>query len=105
MLPRWTALGRPPAGLDIEIIYRPAVEGEAEQISINLRAAPSFEALGRALEAANPLAFWAQGAQLAWLSWLEATRALTLPWALAPSLSRPSSDAASRSEQERSSSG
>ena len=75
-------------GLEIEVMYRRAVEGDAEQISINLRAAPSFEAFGRTLEAANPLARWAQGAQLAWLSWLEATRALTLPWGLARSLRR-----------------
>jgi hypothetical protein len=40
-------------GLDIEIMHRRAVEGHAEQISINLRAVPSFEAFGRALEAAN----------------------------------------------------
>jgi hypothetical protein len=62
----------------LEIMHRRAVKGDAEQISINLRAAPSFEAFGRPLEAANPVAFWAQGAQLAWLSWFEATRALTL---------------------------
>jgi hypothetical protein len=43
-------------GLDIEIMDRRAVDGDAEQISINLRAAPSFEALGRALELANPFA-------------------------------------------------
>jgi hypothetical protein len=58
-------------GLDIEIMHRRAVEGDGEQISINLTAVPSFEAFGRALDVANPLAFWAQGAQLAWLSWLE----------------------------------
>jgi hypothetical protein len=97
------AIARLP-GLDIEIMHRRAVEGDAEQISINLRAAPSFEAFRRALEAANPLAFWAEGAQLAWLSWLEAMRALTLPWGLAPSLPRPGSDGVSRSERERSSS-
>ena len=69
-------------GLDIEIMHRRAVEGDAEQISINLRAAPSFEAFGRTLELANPFAFWAQAAQLAWLPWLETTRTLALPWAL-----------------------
>jgi hypothetical protein len=52
-------------GLDIEIMHWRAVEGHAEQISINLRAVPSFEAFGRALETANPFAFWAHAAQLA----------------------------------------
>jgi hypothetical protein len=74
-------------GLDIEIMHRRAVEGDGEQISINLKAVPSFEAFGRALEAANPFAFWVQAAQLAWLPWLGA---LSLP--------RPS-DSASRSAQ------
>lgn len=83
-------------GLDIEIMHRRAVEGHAEQISINLRAVPSFEAFGRALEAANPFAFWAQAAQLAWLPWFET---LALPWTHTPSLPRPSGDAASRSAQ------
>jgi hypothetical protein len=76
-------------GLDIEIMHRRAVEGHAEQISINLRAVPSFEAFGRALEAANPFAFWAQAAQLAWLPWLET---LALARELTPSLPRPSGD-------------
>ncbi len=83
-------------GLDIEIVHRRAVEGDAEQISIILRAAPSFEALGRALEAANPFAFWAQTAQLAWLPWFEAARVLA-PFTLAPSLPRPGRDGASPS--------
>src|SRR5213083_1596951 len=48
---------RAPAGLDIEIVHRRSPDGEAEQLSINLQAAPSFEALGRVLEAANPFAF------------------------------------------------
>jgi hypothetical protein len=79
-------------GLDIEIMHRRAVEGDAEQILINLRAAPSFEAFGRALEAANPSAFWAQAVQLAWLPWLE-----TLARELTPSLPRPGGDSASSS--------
>jgi hypothetical protein len=83
-------------GLDIEIMHRPAVEDHGEQISINLRAVPSFELFGRALEAANPFAFWAQATQLAWLPWLEA---LSLARALTPSLPRPSGDATSRSAQ------
>jgi hypothetical protein len=83
-------------GLDIEIMHWRAVEGHAEQISINLRAVPSFEAFGRALETANPFAFWAQAAQLAWLPWRET---LALARELTPSLPRPSGDAASRSAQ------
>jgi hypothetical protein len=75
-------------GLDIEHHARRAVEGHAEQISINLRAVPSFEAFGHALEAVNPFAFWAQAAQLAWLPWLET---LALARELTPS--RPSGDA------------
>ena len=36
-------------GLDIEIIHRRSLNDEAEQISINLQAMPSFEAFGRFL--------------------------------------------------------
>ena len=38
-------------GLDIEILHRRSPDGDAEQISINLRATPSFEAFGGFLEA------------------------------------------------------
>ena len=58
-------------GLDIEIIHRRSLNDEAEQISINLQAMPSFEAFGRFLETANPFALWAQAVQLAWLPWLK----------------------------------
>ena len=64
-------------GLDIEIVHRRSPNADFEQISINLQAAPSFEAFGRLLETANPLAFWAKAAQMAWLPWLGATRMLT----------------------------
>jgi hypothetical protein len=83
-------------GLDIEIMHRRAVEGHGEQISINLRAVPSFEAFGRALEATNPFAFWAQAAQFAWLPWLGT---LALPLTLTPSPPRPSGETTSRSAQ------
>jgi hypothetical protein len=79
-------------GLDIEIVHRRSPSGDAEQISINLQAVPSFDAFGRMLEGANPLAFWAQAAQLAWLPWLEATRAAMLPWRGALSLPKASGD-------------
>lgn len=77
-------------GLEIEIVHRRPRESEGEALSITLQATPSFEAFGRSLEAANPLAFWRQAMQLAWLpllagsslgaSWLGASRALMLPW-------------------------
>jgi hypothetical protein len=85
-------------GLDIEIVHWHAAEQDAEQISINVRALPSFEVIGRALEAANPFALWAQAAQLAWQPWLK-TWTLAPPWMAA--LPRPSGDGASRSVQER----
>src|SRR5262245_59374185 len=44
-------------GLDIDIVHRVAAAGDAEQISINLRAMPLFEAFGRTLETINPFAF------------------------------------------------
>jgi hypothetical protein len=62
-------------GLDIEIVHRRSRDGEAEQISINMQAVPSFEAFGRYVEAANPFAFRAQAAQLVWSPWLDLARA------------------------------
>ncbi|HET7447274.1 MAG TPA: hypothetical protein VFJ49_05070 [Methyloceanibacter sp.] len=72
-------------GLDIEISHRQSPDGLAEQISINLRAVPSFDAFAHAFEALNPFTFWAEAARLAWFPWLEAIRAVTLP----PSGARP----------------
>jgi hypothetical protein len=72
-------------GLKIEIVHRQSPGGDAERISINLQAVPSFEAFGRFLETVNPFAFWAQAAQMAWLPWIEATRTLMLPRSIAPS--------------------
>jgi hypothetical protein len=66
-------------GLDIEIIHRRSLNDEAEQISINLQAMPSFEAFGRFLETANPFALWAQAFQMAWLPWLNAARFVAFP--------------------------
>jgi hypothetical protein len=73
-------------GLDIEIVHRRSPGGEAEQISINMQAVPSFEAFGRFVEAANPFAFWAQAVQLMWSPWLEAARTFALPFGAAPQL-------------------
>jgi hypothetical protein len=57
-------------GLDIEIIHCRSLNDEAEQLSINLQAMPSFEAFGRYFETANPFVLWAQAVQLAWVPWL-----------------------------------
>jgi hypothetical protein len=67
-----------------EIMHRRSPAGDAEQISINLQAVPSFEAFGRYVESANPFAFWARAMQMAWLPWLAAAQAalpsgVTLP--------------------------
>jgi hypothetical protein len=70
-------------GLEIEIVHRRPPTADAEQISINLLAVPSFEAFGRFLETANPFAFWAQAMQMAWFPWLGATNALMSPWSAA----------------------
>ena len=67
-------------GLEIEIIHRRSPGADAEQITINLQAVPSFEAFGRFFETANPFAFWVQAAQTAWLPWLGAACTLMLPW-------------------------
>jgi hypothetical protein len=85
-------------GLHIEIIHRRSLNDEAEQISINLQAMPSFEAFGRFLETASPFAFWAQAVQMAWLPWLNAARSATLPRSIAstpPKLSSKGNETAS----------
>jgi hypothetical protein len=56
--------------LEVEIVHRRSPAADAEQISINLQAVPSFEAFGQFLQTANPFAFWAQAAQMAWFPWL-----------------------------------
>ena len=66
-------------GLDIEIIHRRSPAGDAEQISINLQAVPSFEAFSRYVESANPFAFWAKAVQMAWLPWLAVAQAAFPP--------------------------
>jgi hypothetical protein len=54
------------------------------------------EAFGRYLEAANPFAFWAQAARLAWFPWLAVVRAV-MPPDVAPPLPSAGSDVVSRS--------
>ena len=50
-------------GLEVEIIHRRLPGADAEQLSINLQAVPSFEAFGQFLQAANPFAFWGSGCE------------------------------------------
>jgi hypothetical protein len=67
------------AGLDIDIVHRQSSNGDWEQLSINLRATPSFDALGRSFEIADPFALWAQAARLMWMPWLLAAQTIALP--------------------------
>jgi hypothetical protein len=66
-------------GLDIDIIHRQSLHGDWEQMSINIRATPSFEAAGRAFEAADPFTLWVQAARLMWMPWLLAAQTMILP--------------------------
>jgi hypothetical protein len=45
------------APADIEIAHRRSPQGDAEQISINLQAVPSFEAFGASSRPPTPLRF------------------------------------------------
>jgi hypothetical protein len=86
-------------GLEVEIIHRRLPGADAEQLSINLQAVPSFEAFGQFLQAANPFAFWAQAAKLVWYPWLGAGSALRSPPSGAPPKLSPGS---TESDMERS---
>jgi hypothetical protein len=66
-------------GLDIDIIHRQSPNGDWEQMSINIRAAPSFEAVGRLFEAADPFTLWVQAARLMWMPWLLTAQTMMLP--------------------------
>jgi len=95
------AMARLP-GLEIEIVHRRSPDADVEQISISLQAVPSFEAFGRFLQTANPFAFWAQAAQMAWFPWLGAASALMLPWSVASAPPKLSPGNTESSLQERS---
>jgi hypothetical protein len=91
-----TATARLP-GLAIEIVHRRASGGDAEQISINLQALPSFEAFGRFAEGMNPFVFWAQAMQMAWLPWLAAAEALSSSRSSLPQITRDGARSADNS--------
>jgi hypothetical protein len=77
---------------DIEIVHSRSAEGDAERLSISLRAIPSFEIFGRALEAANPFVFWMRVAQTAWAPWLR-SYPVSMPTRNAARLPAPPEDA------------
>jgi hypothetical protein len=66
-------------GLDIDILHQQSPNGDWEQVSINLRATPSFEALGRFFEMPDPFTFWAQAARLMWMPWLLTAQPMAPP--------------------------
>jgi hypothetical protein len=66
-------------GLDIDITRRQSSNGDWEQVSISIRATPSFEVLGRSFELADPFALWVQAARLMWVPWLLAAQTMELP--------------------------
>ena len=66
-------------GLKIEIVQRRSPADDAELISINLQAVPSFEAFGRFLHTASPIALWSQSMRMAWIPWFGIASALMLP--------------------------
>src|SRR5215204_4871001 len=58
--------------VDIEILHRRPWEGNEEQLVVMLRAVPSFEAVGRWLEASNLLLVWTRMMEAAWSPWARA---------------------------------
>jgi hypothetical protein len=66
-------------GLDIDMIHQQSPNGEWEQVSINLRATPSFEAFGRSFDAVDPFTLWMQAARLMWMPWLLTAQTMMLP--------------------------
>lgn len=70
-------------GLDIAVLHRgPGCAGEGEQVTIAMRTAPSFAALGRPVSAVDPFLLWMGLAQAAWTSWLGCVAAASAsrPW-------------------------
>lgn len=72
---------RTPAGLphlDIEIAHRRLPEENAEQLSIRLRASPSFGHLAGYLESQPVLWSWLMVSPM--LAWQQAMQAFLVPW-------------------------
>src|SRR6516162_2015208 len=65
-------------GLDIDIIHRQSPNGDWEQVSINLRAPPSFESFGHFAEVADPFTLWTQAARMMWMPWLLTAQTMML---------------------------
>jgi len=63
-------------GLDITILHRQSPHDGMEEISIHLRALPTFAALHRSMEVWHPWAIWLEASRLAWAPWLAAARTL-----------------------------
>jgi hypothetical protein len=82
--------------LEVELSHHRSSEGDMEQISIHLRALPSFEAFGDG--SINPAAFWALLFPMVWSPWLHASGMLPV-WDMTRYLPR------GLDEQKRSSSG
>ena len=78
--------------LDIDIVHRRSRDGDAELMTITMRAVPGFEGFEQMLQAANPFQFWLRAAELAWAPWLQATRQL---------LQQPGGETASESDANR----
>ena len=62
--------------LDIEIRHRRLPEEQAEQLTVSLKATPSFEAFAEFLARQAPWRLFAQMAQASWQPWLAASSAL-----------------------------
>ena len=63
-------------GLDITILHRQSPHEGTEEISIHLRAHPTFAALHRSMEIWHPWAIWLEASRLVWAPWLAATQLL-----------------------------
>ena len=71
--------------LDIEVTHRRLPDEGAEYLSVSLRATPSFDAVGRFLEAHNPVWPWPWLALMTpptpfFAPWLQLTQAAWAPW-------------------------
>ncbi|MBB4197697.1 hypothetical protein CCR94_12815 [Rhodoblastus sphagnicola] len=61
-------------GLDIDVTHQKSPSGAWEEVSITLRASPSFEALGRSLAASDVFSLWARASRLMWMPWMLAAQ-------------------------------